>query len=144
LGLAQGFRAIFRGALSLCKGVAAKPLDKFPPWGVLFCPGPDSKKAIEKPEAKVGGSLCGANEAQGFSNYAINVSDGIVVSELSKLARNAAVDLMVMGTSTKVPLATGEGTNVGSLGPIIGDIILWAPCPVLIIPPSLIPGLARG
>ncbi len=102
------------------------------------------RQTIEQAEIKVAEAYVGQMKARGFNNYAINVSDGDVVSELSKLARNAAVDLMVMGTSTKVPLATGEGTNVGSLGPIIGEVILWAPCPVLIIPPSLIPGLARG
>jgi len=81
---------------------------------------------------------------KGFDNYAINVSDGDVVSEISKLARNTGVDSMVMGTSTKTPLAMGGSPNVGSLGPITADILLWAPCPVIVVPPSLIPGLARG
>jgi nucleotide-binding universal stress UspA family protein len=81
---------------------------------------------------------------QDFTNYAINVSDGDVVSEFSKLARNAGIDAMVMGTSTAAPLAVGESVNTGPLGSPGTETILWAPCPVIIVPPALIPGLARG
>ena len=81
---------------------------------------------------------------QDFTNYSINVSDGDVISEISKLARNAGIEAMVMGTSTAAPIAVGESVNTGPLGSITAETILWAPCPVIIVPPSLIPGLARG
>ena len=60
------------------------------------------------------------------------------------LARNAGIDVMVMGTSTAAPLAIGESVNTGPLGSTTADSILWAPCPVIIVPPALVPGLARG
>ncbi|MCK5836749.1 MAG: universal stress protein [Desulfobacula sp.] len=101
-------------------------------------------KAIKKAEAEVAQAYVKQMKDRDFNDYAINVSDGDVVSEFSKLARNAAVDLMVMGTSTEVPLAMGEGSNVRHLGKTTADALLWAPCPVMIVPPSLIPGLARG
>ncbi len=63
---------------------------------------------------------------------------------MTKLARNAGVDVMIMGTSTLAPISVGEDINVGTLGPVVSETILWTPCPVLVIPPSLIPGLARG
>jgi len=103
-----------------------------------------AEQAIKEAETLVAKAYVEQRKEKGFDNYAINVSDGDVVSEFSKLARNAAVDLMVMGTSTAAPLAMGESTNVGSLGPTTAEAVLWAPCPVMIIPPSLIPGLARG
>jgi len=81
---------------------------------------------------------------QEFTTYAINVSDGDVVSEISKLARNAGIDVMVMGASTTAPLAVGESVNTCPLGSTAAETILWAPCPVIIVPPALIPGLARG
>jgi len=103
-----------------------------------------TEQAIKEAETKVAQAYVGQMKKSGFDNYAINVSDGNVVSEISTLARNAAVDILVMGTSTNTPLAMGESTNIGSLGPITADILLWAPCPVIVVPPSLIPGLARG
>jgi hypothetical protein len=57
----------------------------------------------------------------GFTNYAINVSDGDVVGKLSNLARNTGIDALVMGTSTVTPLAMGEGLNPGPLGSIAAD-----------------------
>jgi len=102
------------------------------------------EQAIKEAEIKVAKAYVEQMKNRDFNNYAINVSDGDVVSEFSKLARNAAVDLMVMGTSTDTPLAMGGTSNVGSLGPITAEAVLWAPCPVMIVPPSLIPGLARG
>ena len=102
------------------------------------------EQAIKEAEVKVTEAYVGQMKDSGFDNYAINVGDGDVVSELSKLARNSAVDLMVMGTSTDTPLAMGESTNVVPLGEITAEALLWAPCPVMIVPPSLIPGLARG
>lgn len=80
---------------------------------------------------------------QGFENYVINVSDGDIVSEITKLARNTKVDLILMGASTKEPTQLGEDVRVGPLGPVARDTILWAPCPVMIIPPARVPGLTR-
>ncbi len=101
-------------------------------------------EAINNAEKQVVDTYVEPMKEKGFHNYIINVSDGDIVSEISKLARNAAIDLLVMGTSTNAPIAAGESVNVGPLGPTTADTILWAPCPVLVIPPALIPGLARG
>ncbi|MCD4720729.1 MAG: universal stress protein [Desulfobacula sp.] len=134
---------IFNFALNLAKENDAK-LWIYYGIGRLNLDEPKAEQAIKEAEARVTKAYVEQMKDRGFDNYVINVSDGDVVSELSKLARNAAVDLMVMGTSTDTPLAMGETTNAGSLGPIAADTLLWAPCPVMIIPPSLIPGLARG
>ena len=134
---------IFNFALNLAKENDAK-LWIYYGIGRLNLDEAKTEQAIKEAEDKVAQAYVKQMKDRGFDNYAINVSDGDVVSELSKLARNAAVDLMVMGTSTDTPLAVGESTDVGSLGPITADAVLWAPCPVMIIPPSLIPGLARG
>ena len=134
---------IFNFALNLAKENDAK-LWIYYGIGRLNLDEAKTEQAIKEAEDKVAQAYVKQMKDRGFDNYAINVSDGDVVSELSKLARNAAVDLMVMGTSTDTPLAVGESTDVGSLGPITAEALLWAPCPVMIIPPSLIPGLARG
>jgi nucleotide-binding universal stress UspA family protein len=100
--------------------------------------------AINQAEARVKEAYVDKMRKQDFTNYAINVSDGDVVSEISKLARNAGIDAMVMGTSTNAPIELGETVNTGPLGSITAETILWAPCPVIIVPPALVPGLARG
>jgi nucleotide-binding universal stress UspA family protein len=69
--------------------------------------------------------------------------DGDVVNEIVKLARNASVDLIVMGTDTKVPIQAGEDVRVGPLGAVTMDTLRWSPCPVLVIPPAMVPGLTR-
>jgi nucleotide-binding universal stress UspA family protein len=102
------------------------------------------EQAIKESESRVAQAYVGQMRERSFDNYAINVTDGDVVGEISKLARNAAVDLMVSGTSTELPLAVGESPSVESLGSVAANSILRAPCPVMVIPPSLIPGLARG
>ena len=102
------------------------------------------EKAIKQAGEKVGQAYIQKMRDRDFTDYAINVSDGDVVSEISKLARNAGIDLMVMGTSTDTPLAMGGTTNIGPLGEITAETLLWAPCPVMVIPPALIPGLATG
>ena len=79
-----------------------------------------------------------------FSDYMINVSNGDKVSEMSKLAKNAGIDAIVIGTSTETPIEAGEGSVSSSLGPTAAEIILKAPCPVIVVPPSLLPGLAIG
>jgi nucleotide-binding universal stress UspA family protein len=95
-------------------------------------------------EAKVAEAYVGHMKGAGFDQYAINVSDGDVVSEMTKLALNAGVDAIVLGTSTKTPIDTQGVAMTGDLGPMSTDILLWAPCPVIVVPPALIPGLARG
>ena len=102
------------------------------------------EQEIKKAGDKVAQAYIQKMKDRDFVDYVINVSDGDVVSEISKLARNAGIDLMVMGTSTDTPLATGGTTHIGPLGAITADTLLWAPCPVLVIPPALIPGLATG
>ena len=99
---------------------------------------------IKEGEAKVAQAYVEQMREKSFGNYAINVTDGDVVGEISKLARNAAVDLMVLGTSTELPLSMGEGPSVEKFGTVATNSILRAPCPVLVVPPSMIPGLARG
>ena len=101
-------------------------------------------ETINQAEAKVKEVYVDKMKKQDYTNYAINVSDGDVVSEISKLARNAGIDVMVMGTSTNAPIELGESANTGPLGPITAETILWAPCPIIIVPPALVPGLARG
>jgi len=134
---------IFNFALNLAKENDAK-LWIYYGIGRLNLDEAKAEQAVKEAESNVAKAYVKKMKDRGFDNYVINVSEGDVVSEVSKLARNAAVDLMVMGTSTNTPLALGGSPNVGSLGPIIADAVLWAPCPVMIIPPSLIPGLARG
>ena len=97
---------------------------------------------IKKAEARVKEAY-GTKLADKGVDYMINVSDGDVVSELTKLARNAKIDTIIMGTGTTAPLATGEDVRVGPLGQVTADTLLWSPCPVLVIPPSWVPGLTR-
>ncbi|RUA00396.1 MAG: hypothetical protein DSY89_06670, partial [Deltaproteobacteria bacterium] len=77
-----------------------------------------------------------------FSDYMINVSDGDPVGEMVKLAKNAGIDAIVIGTSTDIPLQAGEGAMSSSLGTTAVEVILKAPCPVIVVPPALLPGLA--
>jgi len=72
------------------------------------------------------------------------VSAGDEVSEISKLAGNAQIEVMVVGTSTKTPLEVGEGAMVSTLGSTVYETILKPPCPVIVVPPALLPGLAQG
>ena len=102
------------------------------------------EQVIKEGEAKVAQAYVGQMKERAFDKYAINVTDGDVVGEIVKLARNAAVDLMVLGTLTDLPLAMGESPSVDSFGSVATNAILRAPCPVLVVPPSMIPGLARG
>jgi len=98
-------------------------------------------KEIEDAEARMSRLFGEKMKQQGFDNYAINVSDGDIVSEITKLARNINVDVIIMGTSTKTPIAAGESARISPLGSVTGETVLWAPCPVLIVPPALVPGL---
>ncbi|WDP92552.1 MAG: universal stress protein [Desulfobacter sp.] len=104
----------------------------------------DTVQAIKAAEVQATEAYVGRMAAKGFDNYAINVSDGDVAGEMTKLARNAGADLIVMGTATDTPLAMGESINTGTLGPIVSEMLLQAPCPVQVIPPSMLPGLAVG
>ena len=134
---------IFNFALNLAKENDAK-LWIYYGIGHLNLDETTVEEAVIEAETRVAKAYVEQMKSIGFDNYAITVSDGDIVSKLSKLARNAAVDLMVMGTATDTPLAMGESTNIGSLGPITAEALLHAPCPVMIVPPSLIPGLTRG
>ncbi|MBW2607857.1 MAG: universal stress protein [Deltaproteobacteria bacterium] len=134
---------IFNFALNLAKENDAK-LWIYHGLGRLNVSAEKVEEAINEAEAHTKELYVERMKKQGFTNYVINVSDGDVVSEMSKLARNAAIDIMVMGTSTEAPIAVGESINVGPLGPVATEILLLAPCPVLIVPTALIPGLARG
>lgn len=102
------------------------------------------EQAIKQAGDEVGQAYSQKIRDRDFNDYLINVSDGDVVSEISKLSRNAGIDLIIMGTATDIPLATGGTTNIGPLGKTTAETLLWAPCPVMVIPPSLIPGLATG
>jgi flavin-dependent dehydrogenase len=59
-------------------------------------------------------------------------------------ASRAGIEAIVMGTSTETPLAAGESVSPGVLGEVAAELSLWAPCPVIVVPPALIPGLSRG
>lgn len=134
---------IFNLALKLAKENDAK-LWIYHGLGHLTLSPDKATEAIKEGEKRVAGAYIERMKSQGFSNYAINVSDGNVAREISKIARNAAIDVLVIGTSTQVPIGVGESVDGGSLGEVASAIILSAPCPVLIVPPSMIPGLARG
>jgi len=134
---------IFNYALNLAKENDAK-LWIYHGLGRLNLSEEKVLEAINQAEAKVKEAYVDKMKKQDFTNYAINVSDGDVVSEISKLARNAGIDAMVMGTSTAAPIELGESANTGPLGSITAETILWSPSPVIIVPPALVPGLARG
>jgi nucleotide-binding universal stress UspA family protein len=134
---------IFNFALNLAKEYDAK-LWIYHGLGRMNISAENVIEAVNKAEARAKELYVDRMKNQGFTNYVINVSDGEVVSEISKLARNATVDLLVMGTSTEVPIAMGESMGGGTLGPTIAETILCSPCPVLVVPPALIPGLTRG
>ncbi len=105
--------------------------------------GPEETAAkIKAAEEQVAAAYVPKMKASGFSDFMINVSDGDVVPEMVKLARNARIDLLVMGTSTHTPVSVSEGAPANTLGLTATQLILSAPCPVLVIPPALIPGLA--
>jgi len=134
---------VFNFALNLAKENGAK-LWIYHGLGRLNQSEEAVKAAIEQVEKKIAAAYVTLMRDSGFTDYAINVSDGDVVSEITTLARNAGIDAIVLGTSTETPLDTGKHTNIGSLGPNVTDTLLRAPCPVIIVPPALIPGLARG
>ncbi len=103
----------------------------------------ETNKKIADAEARVKEAYGNKLIDKGLEDYMINVSDGDIVSEITKLARNAKIDAIIMGTATKSPIAAGEDIRLGPLGQVTSDTILWSPCPVLVIPPALVPGLAR-
>lgn len=103
----------------------------------------ETNKKIADAEARVKEAYGNKLIDKGLEDYMINVSDGDIVSEITKLARNAKIDAIIMGTATKSPIAAGEDIRLGPLGQVTSDTILWSPCPVLVIPPALVPGLTR-
>ena len=100
-------------------------------------------EVINKAEDRVDQTYRDKLKKNGINDYMINISEGDIVTEISKLARNAKIDLIVMGTSTQTPLDIGESVNVGPLGPTTAETVLRSPCPVLVVPPAMIPGLTR-
>jgi nucleotide-binding universal stress UspA family protein len=139
--LTQYCEHIFRFSLNMAKENNAK-LWIYNGVGRLNLSREETLEEIGKAEARVKEAYVDEMKSHGFDNYSINVSDGDVVSEIVKLARDASVDIVVMGTDTKVPIQTGEDVRVGPLGSVTMDTLLWSPCPVLVIPPALVPGLA--
>lgn len=103
-----------------------------------------SEEDIKAAEQRLKESCVNTMKAQNFSNYMINVSTGNVVREITTLARNANIDIIVMGTSTRTPIASAESAHGLHLGPVVSEVLLAAPCPILVVPPHLVPGLARG
>ncbi len=103
-----------------------------------------SEEDMKATEARLKETCVDKMKAQNFSNYMINVSAGNVVREITNLARNANIDVIVMGTSTQTPLGAAESAQSVRLGPVVSEVLLAAPCPVLVVPPHLVPGLARG
>ena len=99
---------------------------------------------IKDSETRMNEAYAEQMKNRGFSDYMINVSDGNQVDKMSSLAKDAGIDAIVIGTSTKTPLEAGEGPTSGFLGTTATEIILKAPCPVIVVPPSLLPGLAKG
>ena len=134
---------ILRFSLNLAKEHNAK-LWIYHGLGRLNLTRKETEEEIRKAGVRVKNAYVDMIRQEGFHNYSINVSNGDVASEIVKLARNAAVDVIVMGTDTKVPIQTGEDVRLGPLGSVTMDTLLWSPCPVLVIPPTVVPVFARG
>jgi nucleotide-binding universal stress UspA family protein len=133
---------IFNFALNLSRESDAK-LWIYHGLGRLNLSEEETLERIKKTEARVEEAYKDKLKESGVKNYMINISDGDITTEITKLARNAKIDLIVMGTSTHAPLEIGESVNVGPLGPTTAETILRSPCPVLVVPPAMIPGLTR-
>jgi nucleotide-binding universal stress UspA family protein len=131
---------IFNVALNMTKESNAK-LWIYHGLGRLNSSEEKTIEAIKEAEARVDEAYRDKLKKHGISDYMINISDGDVVTEIRKLARNAEIDLIVMGTSTQAPMDVGESMNVRPLGPTTAETVLKSPCPVVIVPPSMIPGL---
>ncbi len=99
---------------------------------------------IKEGERRVAEAYKNKLRSRGFTDYMINISNGDEVSEMCKLAKNAGMDAIIIGTSTSTPLEAGEGSTNASLGDKVSEILLKAPCSVIVVPPSLLPGLAQG
>jgi nucleotide-binding universal stress UspA family protein len=133
---------IFTFVLNMAKENNAK-LWIYHGLGRLNLSEPETREKIEEAEIRVKEAYENKLRDKGVEDYMINVSDGDIVSEITKLARNAKIDAIIMGTATKSPIAAGEDIRVGPLGKITTDTLLWSPCPVLVVPPALVPGLTR-
>ena len=103
-----------------------------------------SEEDIKATEERLKETCVQTMKKRGFSDYMINVSAGKVPREITSVARNAGIELIVMGTSTRTPLAAAESVQSLRLGPVVSEVLLSAPCPVLVVPPQMVPGLARG
>jgi len=133
---------IFTFALNMAKENNAK-LWIYHGLGRLNLSEDETNEKIAEAEARVKEAYGNKLTDKGLDDYMINVSDGDIVSEITKLARNAKIDAIIMGTATKAPIAAGEDIRVGPLGQVTANTILWSPCPVLVVPPALVPGLTR-
>jgi nucleotide-binding universal stress UspA family protein len=100
-------------------------------------------EAIKEAEARVDEAYRDKLKKHGLNDYMINISEGNVATEICKLARDAKIDLIVMGTSTRAPMDVGESMNIGPLGSTTAGTLLRSPCPVLVVPPAMVPGLTR-
>ena len=60
----------------------------------------ETNKKIADAEARVKEAYGNKLIDKGLEDYMINVSDGDIVSEITKLARNAKIDAIIMGTAT--------------------------------------------
>ena len=133
---------IFTFALNMAKENNAK-LWIYHGLGRLNLNEDETNKKIAEAETRVKEAYENKLRDKDLEAYMINVSDGDVVTEITKLARNAKIDAIIMGTATKSPIAAGEDIRVGPLGQVTANTILWSPCPVLVVPPALVPGLTR-
>lgn len=61
-------------------------------------------KKIKDSETRMVEAYAERMKNRGFSDYMINVSDGDQVDKMSNLAKNADIDAIIIGTSTKTPL----------------------------------------
>jgi len=133
---------IFTFALNMAKENNAK-LWIYHGLGRLNLNEDETNKKIAEAETRVKEAYENKLRDKDLEAYMINVSDGDVVTEITKLARNAKIDAIIMGTATKSPIAAGEDIRVGPLVQVTANTILWSPCPVLVVPPALVPGLTR-
>lgn len=132
---------IFKFALNLARENDAK-LWIYHGLGALNLSETQAVAEIKKAEERLQAAYVDKMKKLNFTNYMINVTQGDVVREITKLAKNVQIDVLVMGTSTKTPIDMGGSPHAAKLGPVVKDVLLASPCPVLVIPPALVPGLA--
>ena len=100
-------------------------------------------EALKRAEVRLSKAYADQMKRMGFTNYRINVSEGDVAGEILKLARNAGMDMIILGISARAPIGPAEKMTLPSLGSVATETIKWAPCPVLVVPSALIAGLSQ-